>query len=109
MSQLTAALPRRIDITFLLVITVLSAMGVAMVYSTTLGTARSDLGSRQLLFAAAGLVVAGVLVSIDYRILLQSSPWVYAASLLVLVYLPLFGSRIAGAKSWIRLGAGFQI
>ena len=109
MSRLTVVLPRRIDLTFLLVLVVLTAVGIAMVYSTTFGTFRADLSSRQLLFAVLGLASAAVLVSIDYRILLRYSPWIYAASLLVLVFLPLFGSRIAGAKSWIRLWGGFQV
>jgi rod shape determining protein RodA len=108
-SRLAIILPRRIDLTFLLVLLILTAVGIAMVTSTTFGTFRADLSSRQILFAVIGLAVAGVLVSIDYRILLQYSPWLYAASLLVLVYLPLFGTRIAGAKSWIKLGAGFQV
>jgi rod shape determining protein RodA len=108
-SRLAVVLPRRIDLIFLLALVVLTAVGVAMVYSTTSGTFRADLSSRQLLFAGLGLAAAAVLVSIDYRILLQYSPWLYGASLMVLVYLALFGSRIAGAKSWIKLWGGFQI
>jgi rod shape determining protein RodA len=108
-SRLAGILPRRVDLTFLFAALVLTAVGVAMVHSTTVGTLRADLWSRQLLFAALGLVLAAILVTLDYRILLQYSPWIYGASLLVLVYLPLFGARIAGAKSWIRLFGGFQI
>src|SRR5512140_1789772 len=94
---------------FLMGLVVLTAVGIAMVYSTTIGTFRADLWSRQLLFAGLGLAAAAVLVSIDYRILLQYSPWMYGASLLVLVYLLLLGPRIAGPQSWIRLAGGSQI
>src|SRR5258706_7741454 len=80
-----------------------------MVISTTSGTSRSDLGGRQALFVLLGLIGASVLLVIDYRILLQYSPGIYGAMLLVLLYLPLFGKRIAGSKSWIRIGAGFQV
>ena len=45
----------------------------------------------------------------DYRLLLRASPGLFAVSLLPLVWLPLFGPTIAGAKSWIRLFGGFQI
>ena len=45
----------------------------------------------------------------DYRILLQYSPGLYGLTLLVLLWLPLFGKRIAGAKSWIKIGGGFQL
>jgi rod shape determining protein RodA len=108
-SRLTVVLPRRVDLPLLAALVLLTGIGIAMITSTTYGTFRADLSSRQLLFAALGVVMAAVLVSIDYRILLQYSPWIYGASLLVLVYLPIFGSRIAGAKSWIRLFGGFQI
>ena len=109
MSRLVGVLPRKIDVVLLGVALVLTVIGIMMVFSTTLETARADLWSRQLLFALLGLAGAGILISIDYRILLQYSPWLYGASLAVLVYLPLFGTRIAGAKSWIKLGGGFQI
>jgi rod shape determining protein RodA len=108
-AKLASALPRRIDLPLLAALLLLTAIGVAMVTSTTFGTFRADLSSRQLLFAVLGLAVAAVLVSIDYRILLQYSPWIFGASLVLLVYVLLLGSRIAGSKSWIKLFGGFQV
>jgi rod shape determining protein RodA len=100
----------------------LTGIGLAMVYSTTLpppgkdtaipvarGVGGADLFAKQALYAGAGLVAAFLLLAIDYRLLLQYSPGLYAISLLMLLYLPLFGPRIAGARSWIRIGGGFQI
>lgn len=110
MSRLSEILPRRIDLPLFFAALALTAIGVLMVISTTAGTPRhADLGTRQILFALIGLVAAGVLVSIDYRLLLQYSPGLYAVSLAVLLYLPLFGPRIAGARSWLRFPGGFQI
>ena len=109
MSRLSEILPRRLDVRLLAIALTLTAIGAAMVISTTAGTPRAPLGSRQILFAAAGLLGAGVFLVIDYRFLLQYSPGLWAASLLPLVYLPIFGARINGAKSWIRLGSGFQV
>lgn len=108
MSRLSEILPRRVDLSLLFSALALTGFGLAMVYSTTLGTARSGLFSRQLVFALAGATFATVLVAIDYRRLLQVAPALVGISLVVLLYLPLFGTRIAGAKSWIKLGPGMQ-
>ncbi len=109
MSRLAEVLPRRIDLRFLLLAVALTAVGIVMVVSTTAGSPRADLAGKQLLFALLGLIAAGVLLAIDYRILLQYSPGLYGLTLLVLLYLPIFGKRIAGAKSWIKVGGGFQL
>src|SRR5512147_1637350 len=108
MSRLAEVLPRRIDLRFLLVAIALTAIGIVMVVSTTAGSPRADLAGKQILFAVLGLIAAGILLAIDYRILLQYSPGLYGLTLLVLLLLPIFGKRIAGAKSWIKMG-GFQI
>jgi rod shape determining protein RodA len=109
MSRLREILPRRVDVRLLAIVLALSAIGILMVVSTTAGTPRADLGTKQTIFAAIGLGGATLLLLIDYRILLQYSPGLYALSLLPLIYLPIFGNRIAGARSWIRFGVGFQI
>jgi rod shape determining protein RodA len=108
-SGLSELLPKRIDPAFLFATLLLTATGLLMVYSTTSGTPLSDHWGKQLLFVAAGVTVAIVLVTVDYRILLKSSPTIFLCSLLLLVYLPIFGTRIAGAKSWIKLPGGFSI
>ena len=109
MSRLSEALPRRLDVPLLLSALVLSGIGIAMVVSTTSGTPRGGLGGRQALFLVAGLLVATFFAVFDYRLLLRASPALFAASLLPLVWLPIFGPTIAGAKSWIRLFGGFQL
>jgi rod shape determining protein RodA len=109
MSRLREVLPRRLDWRLVFSVAALSAIGILMVVSTTAGTARADLANKQLLALGIGAAVAAVLVAIDYRILLQYSPGLWAVSLAPLVWLLFFGHRIAGAKSWIRFGAGFQV
>ena len=109
MSRLAEILPRRIDLRILFLALALTAIGIAMVVSTTAGTPRGDLAGKQILFAVLGLIAAGVLLAIDYRILLQYSPGLYGFTLLVLLLLPVFGTRIAGAKSWLKVGGGFQL
>src|SRR5664279_6366540 len=109
MSRLAEILPRRIDLRILFLALTLTAIGIAMVVSTTAGTPRGDLAGKQIFFAVLGLIAAGVLPAIYYRILLQYSPSLYGFTLLVLLLLPIFGKRIAGAKSWLKLAGGFEV
>ncbi|HEX5854644.1 MAG TPA: FtsW/RodA/SpoVE family cell cycle protein, partial [Thermoanaerobaculia bacterium] len=109
MSRLAEVIPRRIDLRLLFLVVVLTAIGIAMVASTTVGTPRGDLPGKQIFFAVLGVIAAGVFLAIDYRVLLQYSPGLYAVTLLVLLCLPIFGARIAGAKSWLKVGGGFQL
>jgi rod shape determining protein RodA len=108
-SRLSEALPRRLDVPFLLAAIALSGIGIAMVFSTTSGTPRGGLGGRQAVFLVAGLAAAAFFAAFDYRLLLRASPGLFVVSLLPLVWLPAFGPTIAGAKSWIRLFGGFQV
>ncbi|HEV8268673.1 MAG TPA: FtsW/RodA/SpoVE family cell cycle protein [Thermoanaerobaculia bacterium] len=105
MSRLDEVLPRRIDGRLLAIASVLTLIGIAMVVSTTSDTVRGGLGGKQALFAALGVVFAFAFLLVDYRILLQYSPGLYAVSLFFLIWLPILGRRIAGAKSWIKIGA----
>ncbi len=108
MSRLSEALPRKLDLRLLGAALALTLIGIAMIYSTTSGTARGDLAARQALFTLVALGAAAVFLAIDYRILLEYSAGLYGLTLVVLAALPVFGTRIAGAKSWIRV-AGFQV
>jgi rod shape determining protein RodA len=108
-SRLAEVLPRRIDLRLLFLAILLTAIGIVMVVSTTAGSPRADLAGKQVLFAVLGMIAAGVFLAVDYRILLQYSPGLYGLTLLVLLWLPIFGRRIAGAKSWIKIGGGFQV
>ncbi len=108
MSRLSEARPRKLDLRLLGLALALTLVGIAMVTSTTAGSARADLGAKQALWALLALGVATVFVFLDYRILLDYSAGLYGLTILVLLALPLFGSRIAGARSWIRLGV-FQV
>lgn len=109
MSRLAEVLPRRIDLRILFLALALTAIGIGMVVSTTAGTPRADLAGKQIFFAVLGLIAAGVFLAIDYRILLQYSPGLYGFTLLVLLSLPIFGNRIAGSKSWVKVAGGFQL
>jgi rod shape determining protein RodA len=99
--------PRRLDLIVLGCAVALAVLGVTFIASTAGGGQLKGLATRQAIWIAVGLggLVAAVLF--DYRTLLKVSFALYLASLLPLVYLLVFGQRIANVRSWIRFG-GFQ-
>src|SRR5204862_1324368 len=87
---------------------VLAIVGCLLVYSATY---YSDPGlglfKRQMLWAVIGIVLMIIFMLVDYHVLFDIAPILYAIGLLLLLYLVVFGKLTANVKSWIRFG-GFQ-
>jgi rod shape determining protein RodA len=98
---------RRVDTTLALAVLALLGIGLLLVASATLGGRNADLTTRQAVSMVVGLVLMLAMLALDYRVLLKFSFPIYAASLVPLVYLLVFGHRIAHVRSWVRFG-GFQ-
>lgn len=97
------------------VVIALLALGIVMVYSATVALPDSPkfaryvptyFMSRQILFVAMSLVAALVTVQIPIGFWEKASPWIFVASLLLLVVvlIPGIGKGVNGAKRWIPLG-----
>lgn len=97
------------------VVVLLMAVGVVMVYSATVALPDSPKFARytptffiirQLMFIAVSLVAALVTVQVPVSFWEKVSPWVFVASLLllVLVLVPGIGKGVNGAHRWIPLG-----
>ena len=97
------------------VVIALLALGIVMVYSATVALPDSPkfaryvptyFMSRQILFVALALVAALVTVQIPVSFWEQAAPWIFVASLLLLVVvlIPGIGKGVNGAKRWIPLG-----
>jgi cell division protein FtsW len=97
------------------VVVALLALGIVMVYSATVALPDSPkfaryaptyFMSRQILFVAIALVAALVAVQIPIGFWEKASPWIFVASLLLLVVvlIPGIGKGVNGAKRWIPLG-----
>ena len=97
--------PRRLDLTVILCSVALAAMGVTFIASTTGAGRHEGLATRQAIWIAVGLAAMFGAVLFDYRTLLKASFALYLVSLVPLVYLILFGQRIANVRSWIRFGS----
>ena len=96
--------PRRLDLVVLGTALCLSVLGVLFVSSTTAGGRLSGLAARQALWVAVGIAAMVAATLFDYRTLLKFSLGLYLVTLVPLVYLLLFGERIANVRSWIRVG-----
>ncbi|MCB1031188.1 MAG: rod shape-determining protein RodA [Acidimicrobiales bacterium] len=104
---------RHIDLVLVIAVFGVSLLGALMVYSTTRGPEapydRSYL-VRVLMFVALGGLIMGALALFDYRKLRDFWPFIYGASLfmLIAVLIPGVGSRTKGTQGWFQL-PGFQL
>lgn len=96
----------KLDIFWLLVpMTGLIVMGLMAVYSATNSTAESvTLFYKQLSWAVAGAIAASVFYYMDYRRVKDNAYLIYAAGIILLVVVLVFGRKIAGQTSWVRIG-----
>ena len=98
-----------IDWGFLGAALILMGIGVATILSATFAGRNAGLEVKQLYAIALGLVGMLVVVSLDYRRLVDRAPVLYLAAVGVLVYVLAFGPRIAGTRRWFMGPGGFQV
>ena len=97
-----------IDWNFLGTAFVIAVIGVVLIYSATWFT-EPGLGTvkRQMIWVGIGVALMIAFMIIDYRVLFDIAPILYAIGILLLIYLLVWGQVTANVKSWIRIG-GFQ-
>ncbi|MFI4968767.1 MAG: putative lipid II flippase FtsW [Lysobacterales bacterium] len=107
----------RYDLGLILAAMTLAALGVVMVASSSIAVADGQhVGAfyyleRHLVFLALGLGAAIVMAHIELDWIERHAPLLLLGGvvLLLLVFVPLIGIRVNGARRWIRLGfVGFQ-
>lgn len=91
------------DPIILLIVIFLIFWSILNVYSATFHE-YSNLYIKQAVFGVIGLTVMLLLPLIDYRKLLNLSPYLYLIGVILLLGVMLFGKTILGAKRWINLG-----
>ena len=103
------------DQTLAWVVTALLALGLVMVYSASVAMhdnpkfanySPTYFLNRQAMFIAIGFVAALVTLQIPIAVWEKWAPWLFAASLslLIIVLLPFIGKGVNGARRWIPLG-----
>jgi len=90
----------------------LVAIGILFIYSsgvTSEGVLISSEYRRQMVWAAAGLILALVITVINYRRIYDLSVYLYIGTIVLLLYTLVFGRVIHGTR-WLRIGSfGIQI
>ncbi|MBV8560566.1 MAG: FtsW/RodA/SpoVE family cell cycle protein, partial [Acidimicrobiia bacterium] len=106
---------RHIDLALLFSSVAVAGMGVLMVFSATESKLRAQgfdphmYLKRQSVWVLLGLVVMAAMVIIDYRVLRDVAPVIFAgAFLLLLLVLSPAGSTSRGAQAWFQFGS-FQL
>ncbi len=103
---------RRLLISFdwlwFLAVLLLTAAGVAAIWSTTEGTSLNSYFGRQVTYVCLALLVFSVLLYFDYHIYSDFITFIYLAGLTVLGLVLVFGHTSHGNKSWINV-AGFGV
>ncbi|MCS7089336.1 MAG: putative lipid II flippase FtsW [Verrucomicrobiota bacterium] len=97
---------RGVALTLMFCVAALLALGLVMLYSSSMSQAGPHFLLRQCCWCAAGLVLCGTLAAVDYLHWRQWVWWLYGLTLvlLVLVLVPGLGIRVNGARRWLGVG-----
>ncbi|GGG96546.1 rod shape-determining protein RodA [Silvibacterium dinghuense] len=99
---------RDFDWTLLGFVLLLSIISIFEIYSATLHTKFVGFYKSQILWILGGLVAMFIVSAIDYHRLLDIIHWVYGFFLLSLVAVITVGTKVLGARRWIKLPGGIH-
>jgi rod shape determining protein RodA len=95
-----------VDLNFLGTAIVLAAIGCMLVYSATFfNDPGLSIFKRQIIWVIVGLILAIIILFVDYHVLFDIAPILYGIGLILLLYLLIFGRLTANVKSWVHIGA----
>jgi rod shape determining protein RodA len=86
----------------------LSVISVLEIYSATMHTKFHGFEKKQLEYLAVGLVLMFIVSLIDYHQLLEIVPWAYGTGILSLIAVAAVGTKVLGAKRWIKFPGGIH-
>ena len=99
---------RDFDWTLLGFVLVLSVISILEIYSATMHTKFVGFEKMQIFWLLGGLVAMFVFSLIDYHALLNSIRWVYGFCLVSLIAVLVVGTKVLGARRWIKLPGGIH-
>ncbi len=96
---------KEIDWFLILEVVILSTLGYITLSSAVMTVKGGDIIlKKQFIFLSIGFTLALFFYFIDYRKLLDFVPFLYLASLLLLIVTLVIGKIVHGSRSWINLG-----
>ena len=91
---------------FLLSVAVaLGTIGLVEIYSSTMNMDSTSYFLRQLVWLVVGVGLSFVVASVDYHVLAEHIAFIYVGAVCLLLGVLLFGSTIAGSRSWFGIGS----
>ena len=101
---------RDFDWLLLALVLAVCALGIAEIASATAATKFAGVYMKQIYFLMAGLLLLFGLSRVDYKLWLESSPWMYFASIAALTAVLLVGKTIFHSRRWIPIaGTHLQV
>jgi rod shape determining protein RodA len=95
---------RDFDWPLLGMVLLLCIISVFEIYTATLNTKYQHFHSKQIFWILGGLGAMFLFSKVDYHKLIDWVPYAYGFSLLSLVAVKLVGTKVLGARRWIKLG-----
>jgi rod shape determining protein RodA len=89
-------------------VVLLSLLSIFEIKSATLHTKFHGFDHKQIGFLFAGLVLMFLISLIDYHRLIDIAPWAYGISIVSLIAVKLVGTKVLGARRWIKLPGGMH-
>jgi len=100
---------KKLDWSILIILMLFMVISTLVVRSATYGNpAYANYDMKQLIFFAAGFVVAILATLFDYRLFLKGWYVLYGIGVALLVLVYFFGNEINGARSWFSLPGGLS-
>ncbi len=87
---------------------ILSVISVLEIHSATLHTKFHGFDHKQIGFLATGLVLMFLISLIDYHRLIDIVHWAYGVSILALIAVLAFGTKVLGGRRWIKFPGGIH-
>src|SRR3984957_12881039 len=84
----------------------LSLISVLEIKSATLHTKFHGFDHKQVQFLAVGLVLMFIVSLIDYHRMLDAVHWAYGISIVSLIAVLIVGTKVLGARRWIKFPGG---
>jgi rod shape determining protein RodA len=99
---------RDFDWTLLGFVLVLSVISILEIYSATMHTKFVGFHKMQILWLLGGLAAMFVFSVIDYHILVDWVHWIYGFCVVSLVAVLAVGTKVLGARRWIKFPGGIH-
>jgi rod shape determining protein RodA len=97
---------RDFDWILLAFVLIICAVGTFEIYSATRQTKFIGFQSKQVYWIIGGLILMFLASVVNYQALLENIHWFYIASIFSLLAVAAVGTRVLGAKRWIKLPGG---